>query len=73
MFLIMQFEKSMFFKMGSSDVLTSPFALLLFVFNLQFEESVFLRRLVHSQSTFQRQLRRQIKKTKTPLLCYKSI
>lgn len=43
MFLIMQFEKSMFFKMGSSDVLTSPFALLLFVFNLQFEESVFLR------------------------------
>jgi hypothetical protein len=28
--------------------------------NLQFENSVFLRRMVHSQSTLQRQLRRQI-------------
>jgi hypothetical protein len=36
------------------------------VFNLQCEKSVFLRRVVHSQSTFQRQLRRQIKK-KRPL------
>jgi hypothetical protein len=32
------------------------------VVNLQFEKSVFLRRLVHSQSTLQRQLRRQILK-----------
>jgi hypothetical protein len=39
------------------------------VFNLQFEESVFLRRVVHSQSTHQRQLLRQIKK-KTPLPTY---
>jgi hypothetical protein len=31
------------------------------VFNLQFEKSVFLRRVVHSQSIFQRQLRRQKK------------
>jgi hypothetical protein len=30
------------------------------IFNLQFEKSVFLRRVVHSQSTLQRQLRRQI-------------
>jgi hypothetical protein len=36
------------------------------VFNRQFEKSVFLRRVVHSQSTHQRQLRRQIKK---PPLC----
>jgi hypothetical protein len=27
---------------------------------MQFEKSVFLRRVVHSQSTLQRQLRRQI-------------
>jgi hypothetical protein len=32
------------------------------VFNLQFEKEVFLRRVVHSQLTLQRQLRRQIKK-----------
>jgi hypothetical protein len=31
-----------------------------YVFNLQFEKSVFLRRVVHTQSTLQRQLRRQI-------------
>jgi hypothetical protein len=37
------------------------------VINLQFEKSVFLRRVVHSQSTLQRQLRRQIKK-KTPFI-----
>jgi hypothetical protein len=30
------------------------------VFNLQFEKSVFLRRVVHSQSTLHRQLRHQI-------------
>jgi hypothetical protein len=36
------------------------------VFNLQFEQPVFLRRVVHSQSTLQRQLRRKIKKKKTP-------
>jgi hypothetical protein len=30
------------------------------VFNLQFEKSMFLRRVVHSQSTLQRQLRCQI-------------
>jgi hypothetical protein len=35
---------------------------------MQFEKSVFLRREVHSQSTFQRQLRRQIKKT--PFILY---
>jgi hypothetical protein len=35
------------------------------VFNIQFEKSVFLRRVDHSQSTLQRQLRHQIKK-KTP-------
>jgi hypothetical protein len=39
------------------------------VFNLQFEKSVFLKRMVHSQLTLQRQLRRQIKK-KTPLCTY---
>jgi hypothetical protein len=32
------------------------------VFNLQFEKSVFLRRVVHSQSVLQRQLRRKILK-----------
>jgi hypothetical protein len=32
------------------------------VFILQFEKSVFLRRMVHSQSTLQRQFRRQILK-----------
>jgi hypothetical protein len=32
------------------------------IFNLQFENSVFLRRIVRSQSTIQRQLRRQILK-----------
>jgi hypothetical protein len=32
------------------------------VFNLQFEKSVLLRRVIHSQSTLQRQLRRQILK-----------
>jgi hypothetical protein len=36
------------------------------VFNLQFEKSVFLRQVVHSQSTLQRQFRRPIKK-KHPL------
>jgi hypothetical protein len=30
------------------------------VFNLQFEKSLFLRGVVHSQSSLQRQLRRQI-------------
>jgi hypothetical protein len=39
------------------------------VFNLQFEKSVFLRRVVHSQSILQRQLRREIlKNTFTSLL-----
>jgi hypothetical protein len=40
------------------------------IFDLQFENSVFLRRIVRSQSTLQRQLRRQIKKKKTPLYRY---
>jgi hypothetical protein len=34
------------------------------VFNMQFEKSMFLRRVAHSQSSLQRLLRRQIKKKK---------
>jgi hypothetical protein len=37
------------------------------VFNLQFQKSLFLRRVVRSQPTLQRQLRRRIKKKKHSL------
>jgi hypothetical protein len=44
----------------NSDQLFNLTFCVIFVFNLEFEKLVFLRQVVHSQSTLQRQLRRQI-------------